>query len=139
MQAKVKKVIVICILTMLVFGFIAKVLSSYQNKAKDELVVFLRVDCFMDGEIVTENGILTREALSVIKKEFGDWRDQRKQELWDRYRYYDYWLSVGKTLVAVALFIIIFLCLREVFSRIYISEKIYTKFRQKEEKEDKKE
>ena len=111
MQAKIKKVIVICILAMLVFGFIVKGLSSYQKGAKDELIEFLRVDCFMDGEIVNENGIFTLEALSVIKNEFGYWRDQRKRELWDSYRYYDYWLSVCKTLVAVALFIIIFLCL----------------------------
>jgi hypothetical protein len=131
MQGKVKKVIVICILAMLVFGSISRALSRYQKEAKDELVEFLRVDCLMAGEIVTGNGIFTMEAISVIKKEFGDWRDQRKRELWDRYRYFDYWLSVCKTLVVVALFIIIFLGARAVLSRIYISEKIYRMFRQK--------
>lgn len=125
-----KKAVLVCVFAMLVFGFLSRTLGGYQREAKNEIVTFLKIDCAVDGKIVGENGLITMEGIAAIKKEFGDWRDQRKKDLWDRYRYYDYWLSVCKTLLVVSLFIIIFIGLRALLSRIYISEKVYSKFRQ---------
>jgi hypothetical protein len=136
MSNKAKKVIGICLLAMLVFGFISHILSKYQQEGKKEMVAFIKYDCLFEGAILDESGVITLEAMSVINKDFGDWRDQKKRELWDKYRYYDYWLSVSKTLAFIALFIVIFTVVRAILSKVYISENIYGKFKQIDRKEE---
>ena len=72
MSKRSKIVIIIGVIGVLVFGFTTSMVSRIQNGAKKELIEFLRVDCLMQEDIVTEKGVITREALSFIKKPLGD-------------------------------------------------------------------
>jgi hypothetical protein len=80
--------------------------------------------------VLDEKGILTQDAIAAVRGKLGDWRDGQKKALWDKFRYSDYWLSVFRTLAAVALLVIFFVMARSVLSKVYIPKRVYGKLRQ---------
>ncbi len=130
MSPKSKKTILLSFVLMIVFAGGAHVLAKYQEKAKFDLLNFIRHDLKVEAVLVNDQGVLTHDAVTAVKARLGDWRDARKEALWDRFRYRDYWLSVLRTLTAVALFIGVFVILRGILAKVYIPKTLYEKFRQ---------
>jgi hypothetical protein len=137
MSSKSKKAVLIALISMIVFGVSAQRVGNRQKKTKGDLIAFLRDKCGAEGVLVNEKGIVTLGAVEAVRRELGDGRDAEKQVLWDRFRYYDYWLSVCRTLFAVGLFILFFVAVRTVLEKITISKKVYGKFRSLDDPADK--
>jgi hypothetical protein len=136
-----RRAVVIGLAGIVVFGLAANLLAGYQKRAKVELLSFLALECGIERDLVDAHGVLTREAVAAVREDLGDWRDKKKNDLWDRFRYADYWLSVLRTLFTVSLFIVFFVGARAVLARITISKSLYGKFRPlppEEERKDEK-
>ncbi|MBW1785249.1 MAG: hypothetical protein JRK53_01315 [Deltaproteobacteria bacterium] len=129
MSKNSKRAVVIALVVIVVFGMAAQWLGGYQEKAKAELIAFLKFECEAGRNLVDEGGLLTHDAVAAVRADLGDWRDPKKRALWDRFRTADYWLSVFKTLFAVGILIISFVGARAVLRRITISKKVYGMFR----------
>lgn len=139
MTKKSKKTILISFVLMIVFAAAAHSLANYQEKVKEELLHFIKYECGVQKPLVNNRGILTQDAIAAVRSELGDWRDNQKTALWDKFRYSDYWLSVSRTMAAVSLFIVFFILARAALSKIYIPKRIYGKFRQTEMTQETKE
>ncbi|MFQ5484262.1 MAG: hypothetical protein ACE5DO_02900, partial [Desulfobacterales bacterium] len=72
-------------------------------------------------------GYLTREEMVSINSTLGSRNAEIRDKLWDNYRYYDYWLSICKTLAAAAIFVLIVTYIRTLLDKIPVPEKIYRK------------
>jgi hypothetical protein len=123
-----KKVITICIILVVVFGFLSYRFSNHVREAEGDCLAFLS-ECDIDIEELKNLGpLLDTEVSAFVDKNVGEWNIKKKQELWDRYRHYVYWDGVCRGLVEVAFFVLVILGLRKLFSRIYVSRAFYHKF-----------
>jgi hypothetical protein len=123
-----KKVVAVCIMSIVIFGFLSYRFSIHQREAEGNCLAFL-YDCEVDVEKIKKLGpLLDRGVSAFVDRNVGEWNIQRRQELWDRYRHYAYWGGVCRGLVEAALVVLVILGFRALFSRIYVSKGFYHKF-----------
>ena len=123
------KFIIGCVAVIVVFGLMSHVASRYQEEAKDNWTVFLS-DKGIDRETILRYAALTRKDLGILDLKIGKADLEIKEALWGRYRYSDYWLSVLRTIVAIAILALIVYAAKFVLKRIYVSESFYRRFYQ---------
>ena len=95
------KFVIGCVVVIVVFGSMSYVASRYQEEAKDNWTVFLS-NRGIDRETIVRYAALTRNDRDVLDRKIGRADLEIKEALWGRYRYSDYWLSVLRTIVAIA-------------------------------------
>ena len=122
-----KKLIVGCIIAFVIFGLLAYFFSGFQKEAKVNWTQFL-VKNNIDEEKISKYALLTSEEKSVLNEKLGKMGAKVNDELWKKFRYYDYWLSVCRSIAAVALIVIAIKVLRFLLGKIYVSEAFYRKF-----------
>jgi len=114
-------------MAVVVFGLLSAVFTGYQKEAKTDWYGFLG-SFGIEKDVQKRYGYLTHEEMVAINAALGARNVEIRDELWDNYRYYDYWLSIFKTLAAAAIFIVIVTYLRTLLDNIPVPEKIYRKF-----------
>lgn len=122
-----KKLIVGCMIAFVIFGLLSYLFSGFQAEAKINWTQFL-VQNNVDKEMISRYAWLTREEKSILDGKLGETGVKLNDTLWKKFRYYDYWLSVCKSIAAVALLIVSIKVLRFLLGKIYVSESFYRKF-----------
>ena len=122
-----RKLIVGCMIAFALFGLLSFLFSGFQEKAKINWTQFL-VQNNIDKEIISRYAWLTSKEKSILNGKLGETGVNINDELWKKFRYYDYWLSVCKSIAAVALIIVAIKFLRILLGKIYVSESFYRKF-----------
>ena len=126
-MSRTSRIRIICAIAMVVFGLLSAVFTGYQKEAKTDWYGFLE-SFGIEKDVQKRYGYLTHEEMVAINAALGARNVEIRDELWDNYRYYDYWLSIFKTLAAAAIFIVIVTYLRTLLDNIPVPEKIYRKF-----------
>jgi hypothetical protein len=121
------KFVIGCVAVIVVFGLMSHVASRYQEAAKDNWTVFLS-DKGIDRETILRYAALTRNDLGILDLKIGKADLEIKEALWGRYRYSDYWLSVLRTIVAIAILALIVYAAKFVLNHIYVSDSFYRRF-----------
>ena len=122
-----KKLIVGCMIAFVIFGLLSYLFSGFQEKAKINWTQFL-VQNNVDKEMISRFAWLTSEEKSILNGKLGEMGAKINDKLWKKFRYYDYWLSVCKSIAAVASLILSIKVLRFQLGKIYVSESFYRKF-----------
>ena len=122
-----RKLIVGCIIAFVIFGLLSYLFSGFQEEAKINWRQFL-VQHNIEKEIISRYAWLTSEDNSILNGKLGELGAQKNDELWKKFRYYDYWLSVCRSIAAVALIILAIKVLRILLGKIYVSQSFYRKF-----------
>ena len=122
-----KKLIVGCMIALVIFGLLSYLFSGFQAEAKINWTQFLFQNN-VDKEMISRYAWLTSEEKSILKGKLGEMGVKINDELWKKFRYYDYWLSVCKSIAAVALLIVSIKVLRFLLGKIYVSQSFYRKF-----------
>jgi hypothetical protein len=122
-----KKLIVGCMIAFVIFGLLSYLFSGLQEEAKINWTQFL-VQNNVDKEMISRHAWLTGKEKSVLNGKLGEMGVKINDELWKKFRYYDYWLSVCRSIAAVALLILAIKVLRFLLGKIYVSESFYRKF-----------
>ena len=120
------RVRVLCVAAIVLFGLLSAVLTDYQKEAKAEWFRFL--DSFgVEKDLQHRYGCLTREEMASVDSKLGERNLGTRDALWRRYGYYDYWLSISRSLVALAVVVVIVTYLRTLLDRIPVPERLYRK------------
>ena len=122
-----KKLIVGCMIAFVIFGLLSYLFSGFQAEAKINWTQFL-VQNNVDKEMISRYAWLTREEKFILDGKLGETGVKLNDTLWKKFRYYDSWLSVCKSIAAVALLIVSIKVLRFLLGKIYVSESFYRKF-----------
>lgn len=122
-----KKIIMGCVAAIVVFGMLSYGLTQYQAEAKKNWTEFL-AHKGVEMELIQRYAALTRAQMAALDGKVGAADLSVKEALWDRYRTYDYWLSVTRSIAAIAIAILIITALKNVLSKITVSESFYHKF-----------
>ena len=122
-----KNLIVGCMIALVIFGLLSYLFSGFQAEAKINWTQFL-VQNNIDKEMISKYAWLTGKEKSILNGKLGEVGVKINDALWKKFRYYDYWLSVCKSIAAVALLIVAIKVLRFLLGKIYVSESFYRKF-----------
>ncbi len=122
-----KKLIWGCIIVFVIFCLLSYLFAGFQEEAKTNWTQFL-VQNNIDKAMISRYAWLTGKEKSILNEKLGEPGVKIKDELWKKFRYYDYWLSVCKSIAAVALIIVLIKALRIILGKIYISKSLYRKF-----------
>jgi len=126
-MSKSNRIRIICAIAIVFFGFISARFTGYQKEAKTNWYQFLE-SFGIEKDQQKRYGYLLREEMASMNSKLGERNVKIRDELWKSYKYYDYWLSIFKTLAAAALLIVLATYLRTLLDKITVPEKIYRKF-----------
>jgi hypothetical protein len=122
-----KKLIVGCMIVFVIFGLLSYLFSGFQEEAKINWAQFL-VQNNIDKEIISKYAWLTNKKKSILNEKLGEISAKINDEWWKKFRYYDYWLSVCRSIAAFALLIVSIQVVRILLGKIYVSQSFYRKF-----------
>ena len=125
-MSRSNRIRIICAIAIVLFGLLSAVFTGYQKEAKTDWYGFLE-SFGIEKDVQKRYGYLTREEMVSINSTLGARNAEIRDELWENYRYYDYWLSIFKTLAAAAIFIVIATYLRTLLDKIPVPDKLYRK------------
>jgi hypothetical protein len=122
-----QKLIAGCMIAFVIFGLLSYLFSGIQEEAQINWSQFL-VQNNIDKEMISRYAWLTSKEKSILNGKLGEMGVKINDELWKKFRYYDYWLSVCRSIAAVALLVVSVKVLRILLGKIYVSKSFYRKF-----------
>ncbi len=123
-MSKSNRIRIVCVMAIFVFGPLSMLLDGYHKEAREDWIRFL--DSFgIEKDLQQRYGFLTHDEMQSVESRLGERNFETRDALWKRYAHFDYWLSISRSLAALAVIILLVTFLRDILDRIPVPEKVY--------------